>query len=268
MFGWKKKSPPPEPKTRGEPVISAVLLEGEQFPFAEFQKHLAKTRIGKQPPANFEMDKEGVLTFHAGDELFALIVMPAPYPWSDLEGPCATAWMWPKETRAASVQRHRTHLLITMMGGSSNPVARRLMLTAVTALAAKQPGVMGVYWPEGTLIHYRRVFVEMATKITSEEAPPLYLWVDYRLFKNRDGTVGLFTTGLRALGHMDMEIPSIDMPPGELREWAMNITYYLLENGPILKDGNTIGVDANHQLRIRHTKSLFGNPETVMRFGA
>ena len=63
-------------------------------------------------------------------------------------------------------------------------------------------------------------------------APPIHLWVDMRAFRNPDGTTGLFTTGLAPLGHMEIEIPSIDMEPGEIREWLINIIFYLIENGP------------------------------------
>jgi hypothetical protein len=198
-----------------------------------------------------------------GDEFLALGLMPAPYP--DLEGPIATSWMWPRQPPIETVKRHRSHLLITATGGAADPVRRRLVLTAVTALAAKQPGVMAVYWPEATLVHFPPVFVNLAERINSPEAPPLYLWVDLRAFRNDDGTTGLFTTGLWALGHMEIEIPRIDMEPGELREWLLNIMYYLLENGPVLKHGQTIGMTAQQQIRIRHCPSSFGHPGTVIR---
>ena len=29
--------------------------------------------------------------------------MPAPIPWSNLEGPCATAWWWPDATEKMKV---------------------------------------------------------------------------------------------------------------------------------------------------------------------
>src|SRR5690606_4580632 len=125
--------------------------------------------------------------------------------------PIATSWMWPQQPPIETVKRHRSHLLITAMGGAGAPVQRRLVLTAVTALAARQPGVMAVYWPEATLVHFPPVFISMAEEMNSPEAPPLYLWVDLRAFQNEDGTIGLFTTGLSALGHMEIEIPSIDM---------------------------------------------------------
>jgi hypothetical protein len=64
---------------------------------------------------------------------------------------------------------------------------------------------------------------------------------------------------------MEIEIPRIDMPPGELREWLLTIMYYLLENGPVLKDGQTIGPSGEQQMRIRHCPSSFGHPGKVIR---
>jgi hypothetical protein len=170
--------------------------------------------------------------------------------------------MWPPEPPIESVKHHRSHLLVTIMGGAADPVRRRLLLTEVTALAAEQPGVAAVCWPEGTQVIYPPLFIEMARSIDSPEAPPLYL---FRTFKNNDGTTGLFTTGLAPLGHLEIEIPRIDMEPGELREWLINIMYYLLENGPVFKHGQTIGTTADHQLRIRHCPSNFGHSGKIIR---
>lgn len=271
MFDWLKRKrarESAEEREPGEPLIAAVLMEGESFPFDEFQAQAARSRVCGRKVTGLEIKDDAILSFSLGDELAALALMPAPYPWSDLEGPCATSWMWPEETSATDVKRHRTHLLVTMTGGRSDPIPRRLMLTAMTALAARQPGVLGVYWPDGTLVHYPPVFVEMADAVNSPEAPPLYLWVDFRLFRNDDGTIGLFTTGLKAIGFMEIEIPKIDMDPIELRDWTVNIAYYLIEKGPVLSDGDTIGMTAEQKIRIRHLPSLFGKEETVLRFEA
>jgi len=241
MFGFFKKKEKAKvsggPRGEaGEPVISALLLEGQEFPTDAFVKQLTRIKLDGATPTKVQRGESGVIMFEVGDEVFGLIVMPAPYPAADLEGPIATSWMWPEEPPIESVKKHQSHLLITMTGGETDPVRRRLTLTAITALAAKQPGVMAVYWPEATMVHYPPVFVEMAENIDSPEAPPLYLWVDQRIFRNDDGTIGLFTTGMKPLGHMEMEIPQIDMEPGELREWLINIMYYVLENGPVWRD--------------------------------
>lgn len=268
MFGFfkKKQADTSDGKSEsGKPLICALLLKEESFPTDTFLKQLAKTKISGKPVKNAECTENGIITFNVGDELVALALMPVPYPASDLEGPIATSNIWPAEPPISSLKKHKAHLLVTMMGGKSDPIRRRLALTAVTALAASQKGVMAVYWPDATHLVFPPVFIEMAESINTPDAPPLHLWVDLRAFQNDDGTTGLFTTGLAPLGHMEFEIPSIDMTPGDLREWLINIMYYVLEKGPVLKDGQTIGMTADHQVNIRHTKSRFGHPGKVIR---
>lgn len=249
----------------GATVINALLLEEESFPFDTFLEQLATMKIAGKSVESIQLRDGDVCSFNVDDEFFGLALMPAPYPAQDLEGPLATAWMWPPEPPIENVKKHKSHLLITMIGGKGDPVHRRLILTAVTALAAKQAGVMAVYWGDATLIHFPPAFIEIAEKVDSLKTPPLYLWVDLRAFRNEDGTTGLFTTGLSELGHMEIEIPSIDMQPGELREWLLNIMFYLLENGPVLKHGQTIGMTDEQKVHIRHCESSFGHPGNVIR---
>jgi len=268
MFGFfkKKQADASEGKLGpGATLISVLLLKEASFPTDNLMKLLAKSKVTGKPVKNVECSEKGIITFNVGDELCALALMPGPYPASDLEGPLQTSNIWPPQPPISSLKRHKGHLLVTMMGGSADPIRRRLTLTAVTALAASQDGVMAVYWPDATHLVFPPVFIEMANSINSPDAPPLYLWVDLRAFQNDDGTTGLFTTGLAPLGHMEFEIPSIEMDPGELREWLTNIMYYVLEKGPVLKHGQTIGMTAEHQMNIRHTKSSFGKPDKVIR---
>jgi hypothetical protein len=124
---------------------------------------------------------------------------------------------------------------------------------------------MAVYWGDASLVIFPRLFIEMAEEINTPQSPPLYLWVDLRAVRNEDGTTGLFTTGLAPLGHMEIEIPRIEMEIGDLREWLLEIMCYLLENGPLLLDAQTIGMSAEQQFRIRHCPSIFGHAGQVIR---
>jgi hypothetical protein len=267
MFNFLRKkqvdSSENQPRS-GDPIITAVLLDGKAFPVDAFLSQAAHTRIAGNAVSEISRNDKDTCSFNVGDELFALAVMPAPYPAADLEGPIATNWMWPPQPPIETVKQHRSHLLIAMMGGAANPVQRRLTMTAATALAAKQAGVTAVYWPEAALLIYPRLFVSMAERIKSPQCPPLYLWVNLRMFRNKDGTIGLFTNGLAPLGHMEIEIPRIDMKPADLREWLLSIMYYLLENGPVLEDGQTIGMSAEQKINIRHCPSRFGHPGKVI----
>src|SRR5262245_7073268 len=142
MFGLFKKKPADSSKDKrgtGAPIIAALLLEGDSFPAESFLKQAAKTRIAGQAASGINQGDGGVFSFDVGDEFVALALMPAPYPATDLEGPIATTWMWPPQPPVENVKKHRSHLLVTVTGGGADPVRRRLLLTAVTALAAKQP---------------------------------------------------------------------------------------------------------------------------------
>jgi hypothetical protein len=112
---------------------------------------MAKTRVRGKIVTDIKPEKEGGFSFQVGDEFFAFLHVSAPYP-DDLEGPIAASWMWPRQPSIENVKQHRSFLQVTMTGGAEDPVRRRLTLTAVTALAAKQSGVMAVYWQEASLV--------------------------------------------------------------------------------------------------------------------
>jgi hypothetical protein len=264
MF-WKKRTDSPDAGLGpGTPIGSFVLLERKSFAIDSFLRQMAKASVAGKAVSDIKHDEESVFSFCVGDEVFACLHVEAQYP-DDLEGPIATTWMWPRELPIEDVKQHRSFLQITMIGGAEDPVRRRLTLTAVTALAAKQPGVMAVYWGDASLVIFPPLFVGMAEEINTPQSPPLYLWVDLRASRNEDGTTSLFTTGLAALGHMEIEIPRIEMEIGELREWLRDIVCYLLENGPVLRDGQTIGISGEEQIRIRHCPSIFGHAGQVIR---
>jgi hypothetical protein len=216
--------------------------------------------------SDFRMDKQ-ILNFRLDDEMLFVAPMGVPYPWSDLEGPCHTSWMWPRENPATNLKGHKSHVLVTAIKGSADALSRRARLTHMVGRLAQLDGVVGVYWPEATLVHYPPVFAKMAA-IAAPKKPPLYLWVDFRVIRNDRGTLDCFTTGLVPLGLLEMEISGVAMPPGELREWAIRIASYMLQRGAPIPHGDTIGPTAEQQLRVTHGPSRFPSRGTVMRFGS
>ncbi len=248
----------------GEPILAFLLLEGESFPFETFIEQLAETPMGDVRAEEIDGPDDGMCRFVLGDESVTVMLLPSQYPLDELEGPMQTSLLWPQDDPIERLRKHQTHLLIAFTGGQGDPIRRRMLLTAVTGLAAGQQGVMAVYWPEATHLVFPPLFAEMAAEIADSEAPPLWLWLDLRVFLNDDGTSGLFTTGMRPLGFMEIEIPNIEMEPGELREWVFDIVYYLLENGPVLNDGDTIGASEEQRILIRHRPSQFGHEGNVI----
>jgi hypothetical protein len=249
----------------GGPLIAALLLDRLDFDVAVVQHAIGAGTIAGVSAAHVRVDK-GVVHCRLNDEMLFAAPMGAPYPWSDLEGPCHTSWMWPKDKPALNLKGHKSHVLVTAVNGSADAIARRVVFTHAVARLAGLPGVVGVYWPEATLVHYPPVFIKMAA-IATPKTPPLYLWVDFRVLQDDSGTFTCFTTGLAPLGLMEMEITGLSMPPGELRNWAINIAVYMHKRGSPIPNGDTIGATATEQLRVIYGRSHFGAKGTVMRFG-
>jgi hypothetical protein len=214
------------------------------------------------PTASDQQWQDSNLVFSLADHMIAVALMPGPIPWSDLEGPCATAWWWPDATKR--MQAHQYHFIVTVMGGAMSPVARRVMLTNLVSAVVRHTDAVGVYWGEGTVVHEPTSFLEQAEGI-SETNIPGPLWIDVRVEKNDDDdTLRCFTTGLSPLGHLEIEVARSQLKPQELLEFVGDTACYMINQNMPIKDGETLGRTATEKFKVRHAKSMFDRG-TVMQ---
>lgn len=214
------------------------------------------------PPATEIEESENSLSLSFGQAFAVIARMPVPIPWTELEGPCATSLLWKNATE--EVRRHTQHWLVTLMG-VEEPIAQATLLTQITSAAtAACPDAIGVYWGNATLVIPKAIFVEFAETILPQ-GPPLFIWVDFRVGKDSETSCAGFTQGMQALGHMELETEKAPEPPGELRDRLMSLAAYVLEHGPIIRDGDTIGEDAHEKIRVVFSPSAYGSEGRVMR---
>jgi hypothetical protein len=221
---------------------------GEQFPDA--------------PPLVPAGSTDGLLTMTIGEYTAAAALVPRPIPWSQLEGPAATAWYWPEATE--SLRDHVAHLLVTLVDEGGRPIAKSLALTRLTAALTDTSPSGGVFWGPGRLVHPPLAFVEQATQ-ASETNLPLYLWVDFRIEQLDDGALRLYTTGLDALGGAELEAAHYDGSPQRLLEFAYNIAHYQLDSRKAIRDGDTIGLTEEVQVTAHRGPSLLGGEMEVLQ---
>jgi hypothetical protein len=241
----------------------AMLLAGDDRPIDldVLLKELA-THWPDLPAATDAQADGTTLSFQLGATGVVLAQMPAPVPWSELEGPCETALLWPDASE--DVRRHKFHWIVTVMGNQS-PVELSTRLTQVMAAAAAAcPSTMGVYWGNARMLIHRDIFVEFAQKVLQEE-PTLLLWVDFRVGWDGEGTSGGFTTGMQALGHREFEAEHAPEPPSELRDRFMGLADYVLQHGPVIRNGDTVGNDEHERIRAVYAPSAFGGEAEVIR---
>lgn len=214
-------------------------------------------------PATQEFEQQdGTISFNMDGAPVFFAYVDAPFPWSDLEGPCATSMLWPNA--AEEIQAHRGHWIVTVMG-DHEPIEMATLLTQATAvLLSVLPSAIGVYWGNATLIIPKPMFIDFTKQVLPDEAP-LFLWVDFRVGSDTPSGTSGFTTGMEALGHMELEVHNGPETVPETRERLMDLVGYLLANGPVIEDGNTVGNSAEERILVRYGDSKFGYENKVMR---
>lgn len=102
-------------------------------------------------------------------------------------------------------------------------------------------------------------------KTMSRDRLPLYSWIGFRGHCESDGTTTLFTEGMAAFGFMEIEIVKSHHNSELLIDRAFNMAHYVMDSGPVLKDGDTFGLSAEEMIKIRHSPSIWDKSRTVYR---
>jgi hypothetical protein len=207
-------------------------------------------------------EHDGTIGLRVGASDVVLGKMPGPVPWSDLEGACSASILWPNASD--EVPQHKVHWIVTVRA-EVHPLQLALLLTQASAAAmAACPGALGVYWVNARMVIPKGIFIDFAERVLPL-GPPLDIWVDFRIGRDTEKTTSGYTSGMAALGHMELEAELSPEPPGELRQRFSALARYLLENGPVIKDGDTIGEDEHERIRVVYSDSAFGHDGKVMR---
>jgi hypothetical protein len=188
-------------------------------------------------------------------------LMSAPIPWTWLEGPCATSWMWDEAT--AKMKAHKDHLFISVHGDKTQRLENALLLTKIMAAAIRCHDSAGVYWGDGTLVIEPKMFVDEALEAGSDNLP-VQLWIEFRVQRNEDMTINIITTGLKAFHCMEIEILHSKKEIMQLVHLAWGTADILLK-GEKISDGDTVGLDEKTRLKVTHEKSLWDRPDKVLR---
>ena len=207
-------------------------------------------------------EDDGKIVFGLGGDHAAIALMPAPIPWTELEGPCATAWWWPEA--GEKMKKHTSHVLVALAGSAGNLVQRHVTLTHLAAAVAAHTEAAGIYWGGGTLVHEPQAFIEQAGDITPKNLP-WPLWIDFRVERNDEGSSRLFTTGMKAFNQLEIEIPHSRKAPAEVFDFACSIADYIITTNPRIEDGHTVGRSEAEKVRAAHAPSMWDPKIEVLR---
>lgn len=205
--------------------------------------------------------RPGQLSLSAGESDVVIGTMGAPIPWSDLEPVCQASRLW--VAAESDLRHHQDHLVIAVRT-SGGPIEQAKFLTQVCAgaIAACEPA-LGVFWLSAALLIPSMVFMEFAVTVMPETIP-VHIWIDVQAGLDAGGKVCGFTRGLEAFGHREIEAVDAHEPWEKLRERLYDLAGYLLENGPVIAGGDTVGDHAFERIRVGYGTSEFGGQGEVM----
>lgn len=260
MSNLFRKSDEKQASSKNEPVIAMILLE--DIMDLSCDKMLASYNEKNNDLINIQL-KDNTITFELDNETGYISLMPGPVPWGDLEGPCAAAWYW-KEA-AQVLREHKAHILISILPQNEQKpmVERFISITKLVSSILQTSIALGVYWGSGTVVHSADNFLKRSSDINNKDIP-YELWIEFRVEMFPDKKCNIITTGMRTFGHMEIEIVKSKNSPLNALEFVLNTINYLVKNGPVIKDGDTVGEDKTQKIKVKYKKSIRDRVGNVM----
>lgn len=191
----------------------------------------------------------------AGQNIVLMVMsMPVPRESWDLPGRRAMA-TWPAALDVLG--GHATHVVVSTVGQAETPAQQLQAARAVTAvtggLIATIPAA-AVLW-NGLVAHSAERWEQLSREaFAGYPRIPFPLWVSIHSF--RDGQIiGAVTFGLTPFGGREIEFEGAGADPNEIVTKVAGLIVYVLEHGPVLRDGDTLGAGESDRIRIHHAVS-------------
>ena len=238
------------------PLFAYVLLREavslKAISLASILRDALPDRIVEGPPGD---DDSALLTIDGSP--IVLMAMPFPLPPDAVEGPLRNNFVWPDAGEA--VAAHRAHLIVSVLGGKGEPEQTRKSAQTVTRILGalvEKLSALAAIWVPGSVIASPAT-LESAVRAVNRGEPALDLWVALLIGpgpSTDDGvrTMGCATTGVRLFAGREIEFPPHALPPATLATRVIGAAHILCTKGPILQDGETLGISPTERIRIHH----------------
>jgi hypothetical protein len=181
-----------------------------------------------------------------------VVLMPVDAPLqtdADMWARAATAW---PEAREAA-QRHRAHVIVSLMGVSEGKVEDARIITAVVGgLIAVTAAACGVVF-SGRVARSSQIWLEMSSRAFAPYPnTPFMLWIDIVPFQSGPQSIGALTFGLSRFTGREIECEFPGLSGSTLLHRAAGLAGDMLERGDHAGDGDTIEASETERIKVRH----------------
>ncbi len=230
---------------------------------AETQRRFPQISKGLEavvaPASALDGDTVGQILLKWGDNIVVVATIDAPFPELPVaDGTWEAAFYntWPAARKA--LKKHKAHIIVSALGGPADfagclEAARKT--TFVAAVTAGIAPTVGVLWNTGETATPPERFQAAANGLAQGQWP-LDVWVGMSFFQGvpNDGrpTLGMCTKGLMEFVGREIEFRPCHIPQQTIAERVLGAASYLLSQGLVLNDGDTLGVSESERIRITY----------------
>ena len=216
------------------------------------------------PDYSAEVDEKNIITVTRGDDTVGLMAhMPAPVPDGEAEAHADRNFLWPNGKDEAA--EHRSHVIVTNIGaGAQTPIQSAIAVSRLALVALDVYDGIGVYWGNASVCNSRGIFEDFCSEMSDEQVP-LPMWLRFQLVRASDDEIGLYTMGMSQFGLMDIEVDRCNLEPQALFELVSSVGHYLVQSGPVIEDGNTVGGSEEERILVRHRPSMVDEDRQVYK---
>jgi len=262
-----ERSAIPELEVPGQQFAFVLLREASLPPVEALEAAFEKYATGGLRILRVEEDgEEGspALTFQIeGSGLAIVMLLPAPVP--DGEAESAFEASLSAFRPDASLEPHRAHLMVTLMGLDPErpPVEGMQAMTSLLAAVIESCDAIGVYWGNAGATHAADFFRELA--VEEELGSRLALWTGVSRAGEPDGGFSLLSLGMNQFGLPDLYLVARELPGNEALGRFFDLLAYVVQRNEAIPDGDTIGPSDEERIVVRYVPSPADDGATVWR---
>lgn len=237
----------------GGDFVGFVLLSTPEFDVEEFRRVLKEDWGIECPEDSENPKKEGIaIAFYENGMMATVGLMEAKVPNGEAEYWANSNFMT-REKSVAAAKNHNAHLLVAVLGKDAEPLKAGELFVKIASSCLKASNALGIY--DCGTVWLAEDYIRSAL-IMKDGRFPLTNLVFVGLYQNEKG-VSSWTNGLRSFGKEELEVIGSSQQPSEVYELMLNISSYLVQQGAVLHDGETLGYTAKQKLPLTLSQGVY-----------
>lgn len=255
------------------PILMVLLSEPLSISGDDLQTHL-REKLNPGITLVGEGNSEAGFLITWNDTTYAVMRIDKPIPSDTFATALKTSHGLPQGERL--VADHKAHLIISPMNGADHQLSAifgALGIMTLADLIAEKASPMAFYWSNSEVLADNKQFADHVKKAAeaigafNKKVPnalyglPATLWAGLRFFSsNQQNKVGAITKGLDALTGFEIQIDPFESKPAEIAKHLFGMVAYVLANGSVFKEGDTIGIEKDKNFRMKWVPAKDGMP--------